>query len=462
MTLMFAAVIAVFAIVGCEKPSEVVVDDSMVVLADSQKDDITVNPSGETLTIRFTAALDWTVRVPEGADWIEVSPVEGVAGMARLKVKADVNESQSKREAVIEICSGPTVKAITLSQEVFIPTFELLSTEKSVSCLGGDLTVQVSTDVNFEYEVLADWIKPADTKAVLKYAVRFVVEPNDGEERTAVITFCSDESCKSFTVTQRAAGTSAEDWKYDEFRHRSLAMRFTADWCGYCPYMATAFESAKAEMLGGLEVVSLHGDGSSYYFSGSDNLMSRFSVSSLPTGVIDSRARVANSSATSITAGNAVDVAKETKASYPVTVGIACNSSLSGTDLTVNLDLYLKEADVYRTVILVLEDGIVGYQNNGGNNYEHNDVARYALTSMNGDKIETTEDFQIVSKTYTASLKSSWKAENLKLLIYVEKPYGERSKAKGVSGVTYGNYGDTYIDNCRVVKVGVEAPLDFE
>ena len=82
MTLMFAAVIAVFAIVGCEKPSEVVVDDSMVVLADSQKDDITVNPSGETLTIRFTAALDWTVRVPEGADWIEVSPGSGWNGQA--------------------------------------------------------------------------------------------------------------------------------------------------------------------------------------------------------------------------------------------------------------------------------------------------------------------------------------------------------------------------------------------
>lgn len=462
MTLMFAAVIAVFAIVGCEKPSEVVVDDSMVVLADSQKDNLTVDPSGEILTIRFTAALDWSVRVPEGSDWLEVSPMEGVAGMARLKVQAGINESKSKREAVIEVCSGQTVKPITLSQEAFVPTFELLSTEKSISCLGATLSVVVNANIDYKHDVQADWIKYIRTKPGAKQTLEFEVEPNSGDERTGLIEFYTAETSVTFTVKQRSAGTSEDDWKYDEFRHRSLAMRFTADWCGYCPYMATAFNVAKSELAGGMEVVSLHGGESSYEFSGTETLIKRFSVGGFPTGVIDSRAKINNSSSTAVTTGCAVDVANETKSSYPVTTGIACKSSLSGTDLTVNLDLYLKEADVYRVVILVLEDGIVGYQNNGGYDYVHNEVARYALTSMNGDKVETTQDYQIVPVTYTASLKSSWKAENLKLLIYVEKPYGERSKAKGVSGAIYGNYGDTYIDNCRVVKVGVDVPLEFE
>ena len=58
---------------------------------------------------------------------------------------------------------------------------------------------------------------------------------------------------------------------------------------------------------------------------------------------------------------------------------------------------------------------------------------------------------------------SSWDPDNMKVLIYVEKPYGDRDKVDGVDSrvVNYGNYGDTYIDNCRAVKVGETAELEL-
>ena len=109
-----------------------------------------------------------------------------------------------------------------------------------------------------------------------------------------------------------------------------------------------------------------------------------------------------------------------------------------------------------------MEDGLVGYQNGGSSNYKHDDIARLAVTSVSGDAVKVEKDGTIVNKTYTATVKSSWKAANLELLIYVEKPYGDQGKAKGVSNARYGNYGDTYVDNCRVVKVGEEAALELK
>lgn len=464
LMLMILTLAMLFVVVaGCEKAPEASVDETLIQLAGSQSESLDVAPAGESLTIRFTAAADWTVRVAGKADWLKISPTEGAAGMARVNVDVSVNDSDSERTAVIELCCGGTaIKKITLSQEVFIPTFGLSGTTRSMSCLGGTFAVVVTADVDYDFEISVDWIKAAETKAGDDYKHVFVVNPNAGGERTGSITFRTDELSSVFTVTQRPAGTSEDDWKIDSFRHRSLAMRFTADWCGYCPYMATAFSSAKVQLDDCLEMVSIHTDGSSYDFSDANTLVKRFGASSLPVGLIDFRAKVTNHAQTEITASHAVAVAQETKDSYPVTTGISCSSTLDGDQVTVDLDLYIKEADTYRVVVLLLEDGIVGYQNNGGDDYVHNDVARLALTSMNGDKVEAASDYQIVSRTYTGTVKSSWDKDNLELLVYVEKPYGTRGKVNGVPAATYGDYGDTYIDNCRIVKVGTESPLELD
>ena len=463
MLIILTLAMLFVVVAGCEKTPEVSVDETLIQLAGSQKESLDVAPAGESLTIRFTAAADWTVRVAGKADWLKISPAEGAAGMARVNVEVSVNDSGSERTAVIELCcGGSAIRKITLSQAEFIPTFVMDDTERSMSCLGGTFAVVVTADVEYDFEISVDWIKASETKAGDDYRHEFVVNPNAGGERTGVITFSAGDLSKEFKVTQRPAGTSEDDWKVDQFRHRSLAMRFTADWCGYCPYMATAFNSAKAQLNGGLEIVSIHTDGSSYDFSDANTLTKRFGVSSLPSGVIDFRAKVTNQSQTDITASHAVAVAQETKDSYPVTTGISVSSTLNGDQLTVDLDLYIKDADTYRVVVLLLEDGIVGYQNNGGDNYVHDDVARLALTSMNGDKVVASADYQIVSRTYEGTVKSAWSKDDLELLVYVEKPYGAREKVEGVSAATYKDFGDTYIDNCRIVKVGTDAHLELD
>lgn len=450
---------ALLAVVcGCTEPDGPIAE---IALSSTSKDNIELPSDGGSGNVRFTSALEWYVELSD--EWLTVSPMNGEAGTARIALNADANETSEIRTAVFNICSGDKKIPITVTQESFIPTFELLETEKEVSSLGGEITVRVKADVDYEFECDADWIKDASTKAPRTREHKFIVDPNPlSEERSAVITFCSGMLCKAFTVKQRPAGTEADDWKNDAFVHRSLAMRFTATWCGYCPYMGTAFDSAKSQMGSALELVSLHGADSDLEFSGTNELVNRFRVSGFPTGVVDARASIPNYNSTATTASVAVGVAQETQQAYPAKTGIELESSLDGTRLTVDLGLYVKEADSYRVTVLLMEDGIYGYQNGGSNNYEHKDVARLALTSMSGETVRISADNQIWTKTFTADIKSSWKTENLEILVYVEKPYGDQSKVSEVDGAEYRNYGDTYIDNCRVVKVGTEAPLELK
>ena len=459
MKKSFIALLSVIAFLwGCDDVG--ISQQGEIQLASSSKDAVAIDPDGGQESVRFSSALDWHIECSD--EWVTVDPMEGGPGPARISISADANETDAARRAVVNICSEGFVFPVTVTQEVYVPEFYLTKSEKEMSCLGGELTVTVKSEVEYEVDVNVDWVKSAASKASHKTDHQFIVEENPlSESRVAVISFVSSKGTIEFTLTQRPAGTSQDDWKIDEFVHRSLAMRFTGDWCGYCPYMATAFESAKSQMGDALELLSLHGGGSAYDFSGTTTLAKRYGVSSFPTGVIDARATIPNYSSTTTTATAAIDVAKETQEAYPVKTGIAFSSTLDGTELTVDLSLYVKEADEYKVVVILMEDNIIGYQNGGGNNYTHNDVARLALTSVSGDAVTVTADGTVWNHKYTGTVKNSWKAENLKLLVFVEKPYGSQQVVTGVSAANYGNFGNTYIDNCRVVKVGETAGLEL-
>jgi thiol-disulfide isomerase/thioredoxin len=453
---------------GCTEitgnPDDEKVPESGIELANGMSSSVVLHPKGSFVNVRFNSAADWHVELPADADWLEVSPLEGAAGTGRLKIKAEANLTGQTLTAEVHVCSEDDVLELNVSQENFVPKFELVESEAEMSFMGGPLAVKLLADMPYEYDCDADWVIPAETKADDDYEeILFEVSPNPGdEERTAVIAFTNGASTVNFTLTQGTDGLGSRDWKSEPFKHRSLAMRFTATWCGYCPWMAQAFDEAKAQMPEALEIVSLHTADSDLGFSGTRTLQNRFRATNLPTGVVDARASIPNYQSTATTAKTVLDVADETQKEYPASVGIACASMLSGSDLTATVGLYLKEAGKYRLTVLVLEDDITNYQNGGGNNYKHNDVARLALTSMSGEVVEVEAGGEFFVKSFTGKLRKEWITKNLKMLVYVEKPYGSQSRKEGVGNAEYADYGDTYIDNCCAVKLGESSTLEFK
>ena len=244
------------------------------------------------------------------------------------------------------------------------------------------------------------------------------------------------------------------EWADKEFWHKSLAMRFTATWCGYCPNLATGFAKAVSQYPNKIELLNLHPTSSNLGFSGTSTLANIFKVTGYPTGMIDYRKQIDNY-ASDYAATLVVNAVKETESNYPVKTGISFSSSVSGNTLNLNLKLYIKEKGDYKVTAVLLEDEIVGYQNGGGDNYNHSSIARVAISNIAGDAVSTTINNKTLSKKYTASIPSKCDKNNLRILIYVLRLYGSQSI------IRTNDYGDYYIDNAVSAAVGITQSLVF-
>ena len=245
-----------------------------------------------------------------------------------------------------------------------------------------------------------------------------------------------------------------EEWASKEFWHKSLGMRFTATWCGYCPNLATGFAKAVSQYPNKIEQLNLHPTSSNLGFSGTSALSNIFNVTGYPTGMIDYRSRIGNY-ASDYAATTVVDAVKETEKNYPVKTGISFSSSVSGSKLNLNVKLYIKEKGDYKVTAVLVEDNIIGYQNGGGDSYNHSSIARVAITDITGDAVSTSEDNKTVSKNYTATIPSSCDKNNLRVLVYVLRQYGSQTIIRTA------DYGDYYVDNAISAAVGTTQDLVF-
>ena len=274
------------------------------------------------------------------------------------------------------------------------------------------------------------------------------------EGQTNGITEMKIPSTTKIVVKGSEEPDEPEEWASKEFWHKSLAMRFTATWCGYCPNLATGFAKAVSQYPNKIEQLNLHPTSSNLGFSGTSALSNIFNVTGYPTGMIDYRSRIGNY-ASDDAATLVVDAVKETEKNYPVKTGISFSSSVSGSTVNLNVKLYIKEKGDYKVTAVLLEDNIIGYQNGGGDSYNHSNIARVAFSDITGDAVSTSEDNKTVSKSYTATIPSSCDKNNLRILVYVLRQYGSQSIIRS------DDYGDYYVDNAVCAAIGTTQDLVF-
>lgn len=362
-----------------------------------------------------------------------------------------------------------------------VDIFDYSPKSAEIPAEGGTFTVEVTTNQDYYCEIHDDWLYELAGTVDSKDTHRFKVLPNTGTgPRESIVSFCTDNACMVFRVVQLGkedsesgegdkdegedsgttdTGTEAEVWT-SAFRHRSLAMRITADWCPSCPYMASSFEYARTLLPDGLEIVSIH-DSGELKFTDSNPYRLRMNVTGYPTGVVDSRAKIPNYSSSSFTGNIVKNVSDETVSAYPAKTGIAVSSTVEGRTVTAEVKVYVKEADDYKVYALLLEDDHIGYQSGAGENYEHDHVARMQLSSAYGDQMKIEADKTIWTRTYTVTVPDTYNLSNMKVLVYVEKPYGDQTVVKNVYYAEYQDFGDTYVDNSRSVKVGETGSLEL-
>ena len=339
--------------------------------------------------------------------------------------------------------------------------FEMSPYELTLNSRAQEFKLYVRSSAEPHIDLFDDWITFVRTEGDYRAGANYVFRADrnkDEQEREGFISVCVEPTCRMLTVTQE--GSKEGDWVASDFVHRSLGMRFTATWCGYCPMMSKTFKASKEELGDRFEYVCFYSSssGGKYGFPFIDALMDQYKVSGFPTGIVDGRIEIENYDYT-VASRNVIAAVNETEANYPTVTAAEIVSSVNGREASVDVTVFVKADDTYVLTVLLLENGIVGYQ---ADNYEgshqdfvHDKVARLALTSIPGDSFTAAEG---ESKTFSfkADVPDECNLDNMQVLVYVQRPFGSQP------AISTDNYGGRYVDNCRAAALGTVAELELK
>lgn len=395
--------------------------------------------------------INFSTLISSGAEgWLSVAPASKALSTSKINIQVAANQSGWLRKGEVIVTSDIGDTRIAVTQDG-ADTFSLSSMSETVPGTGGTFTISVSGSRPYHISSMPDWITQI---SVDERTHTFEAPVFYGDSpRSDYIIFCDDGGvCLPFEITQECL----PEWASKGFAHTSLVMRFTATWCGWCPRMNKSVKKAQQLYPEKLHHLALHGSGSTLYFAPVSDLMTQYAIKGYPTGMVDGRIEI-NNGDINATAQNIVSAAQETEAQYGTVSGASVKSTLSGSDLSIDLTLYLREAGKYKVTVLLTEDGINAgqedYEDVYHSSYTHDGVARTAVTSVLGESFSVDKDFTTKNFRYNAKLSSSWNTSKVRILVYIQAQYGSRKKIRS------GNYGDYYVDNCFVAVPGQDLPL---
>ena len=356
------------------------------------------NSAGETVTVQMEFDEDWYIE--NDSPWYTVRPMRGSAGTAQITVSV-LTENNDLKERLLgfHIITGDIDNVYYVIQDG-VPGFNI--TESDVECVreGGNLVVTVEGNVKYDVSCEEDWLTVnsvqydstllADGYSYSKYMVSKInlsVEANDSDFRKADLMLTSNsEDSTTAVVTVEQMGDLVAD--YDrQFIRRSIVMRMTATWCGFCPFMNYGLEAASEQYPDHIIPINIHESTSEggLAFPGYYDFSSFFGVASLPEGYTNYYAYLPNISSTALAAEYFENLAREATGNLPSNTVIGGYAVLE--DDAISADIYVasKDAGEYALCVYLLEDGIIhdqAYQSGSdkGKDYVHDNVLRASIT----------------------------------------------------------------------------------
>ena len=168
---------------------------------------------GGSNVITFTSSEAWTAQVVNSRadEWCSIEPTSGPAGSAKITVTTTANDTPDDRTASIIIKAGTASKTINVSQKQK-DALTVTSSKFEVSAEGGEVSIEVKANIDFEYaieESATNWVEYKATRALKTSNLVFEVKENDDtDKREAKITITSGEFSEVVTIYQEGAEPS--------------------------------------------------------------------------------------------------------------------------------------------------------------------------------------------------------------------------------------------------------------
>lgn len=437
--------------------------------------------AGTEVTLDISAAGNW--QIVNNTDWLSISPLSGFAGEATLKMYS--------RESNMDIYekSGTFTLVVNGTDEITFYVFQdgvkgivVGATEAGVNGSAGQAYVYVETNTEFtatfdqswasvsgiEYNLSETLLEDGKTPSRVQTArVVLDVEANPTTDlRSGSLTLDCNGTLYNVTVNQGlTSNATITDFETPFFR-RSLAMRFTATWCGYCPMMAESFKEAINELPDRIVGFTVYADDGRSLISSdcANELSNMYRVNGFPTGKVNALATVQNY-APSIGKEIIIGLAEEAVEQLPAKTAISAATVTENGIFKLLASIASKESMTYTLHVYLLEDGVIEEQESydaaypGGDDYVHNYVERCAVTGSEGVKLQgfanSTANYAL---EYDIPDDVFDNIDNVYAVIYVTYDYDGTFQGS-VPNALYSRSGHI-VDN--VVKIPLNGQTDFE
>lgn len=243
-------------------------------------------------------------------------------------------------------------------------------------------------------------------------------------EREGQTVFVAEyNGLESNLVTVNVINTDVKiESKYD--RHVFVA-EFTGASCAFCPagfdsMMQQFARPAMAKYKPNTHIAAFHSEEmgiDTLAIPATKEIKGMFNGLDLPSYAIDMRD---SGGLTSDGMSGFNSALKASYEEYTPHCGVAVSSSVNGQKAEIQVKVASELSSEYRVIVLVVQDGIVGYQKHGEmgelNNYTHKHVVRQVVTANVGKGEKITDDSRIeagqeASGTWTVDIDKKWVLE---------------------------------------------------
>ena len=245
-----------------------------------------------------------------------------------------------------------------------------------------------------------------------------------------MISVCTKNgSCYPVSITQGA-------FEGKLFAHLNTAFRFTAVWCGHCPYMDETFKTVKASRSD-FDYITVHASaGYPLYYSDANALTKAYVIEGFPTGIVNGWKEFGNSHDVASNAKKLSNVLNDFNKKTLCVAGVSVSSTVADGKVNVTAKVESSLNGSHFISAFLLESGIVETQtyfpDEGGSkeleDFVHDNVVRAKFTQSSvGDPFNAVAGKQ---ETFSWSLPidASWNAKNLSVVVLVHRPYADLKK----------------------------------
>lgn len=419
------------------------------------------------ITFEMESDADWELMNTH--DWCSFSPVSGQKGKHVITMTVIHENSEiSEREGLISFKCGDNIKELIIYQKGK-PGLKGLPSEYNLGFAQGVSEISVVSNSEFSVDVKnTEWLKIKEIKKsepellsdgvtysqVLDARIIIEVTGMADAPRQAELEILSGN--ETYKVILKQVSQPIVDWSKDFYR-ASLAMCFTATWCGFCPTMKRAIEIAMDRVPDRIVPFNLHPSSSSggLGWDKTSEYEDEYKAVGYPHLLVNNLAQVPlqdNASKTGIPIKALVDESIE---SYPSKFGIAAVSDIIGNLLNLQVRIAPREAvSGARLYAFLLEDGI-SYEEK-----DYDNVVRMNITEMSGMPLEDITARSVCDKTFSVTLSDNIsEIKNCHLVIYISRPYTQ--DVHNVEDVLY-QKSDYIFDNVIISEFGKMTEFKYE